>query len=690
MWTIRQVFEPGGFFSKQLPGYELRQPQIDLSLAIEGGISEGYHVAAEGPCGSGKSLAYLTPAIRQVLTRKAGPHNDDRPESNRIIVATANIALQEQLAEKDLPFLQEALPDPFTFAMVKGRNNYLCQYSLDEFRKDKAQGLLEFGKNVMDVPVEKVYPVMSEVERAICKWSKETKTGDKSELTFQPPSYVWSQFSVTAEECTGSTCEFSDKCFANKARGALQLMDVIVTNYHLLFAAIRVREETGMDIVFPPFDYLICDEGHRVADIARDFFGWTISRYTITRLSNKLRKGVQWGFATGQLGDSEKYRELASTIESQMDAYWREMDAFYGDSKGAFRIRDRDTIGGAALAQTLTDSSRAFANLRKLPISADHKSDLEKQGLLCIKVAEQIRECRDLADDNGVYYLEKFGRSQKLRLVKRKLKVADLLWDEMFMKTRSTIVTSATMAIEGDCSYVRDEVGMKKGREIVVESPFDWRSQARILLSKNAPDPKCSDYAERVSKNMVAIIEQAKGRTLGLFTSYRMLNYAAEYLRKELPQFTFLVQGEAPRTALVEEFRSNIDSVLLGTESFWQGVDVSGEALSCLVIDKIPFPAPGDPVLDALGEAAGNGQGFWKVSVPRAVLQFRQGVGRLIRRRDDRGVVVILDNRLVTKGYGSIFVSSLPRMTRLGGLKRNEIAQFLAEKDKSEVNVSSP
>jgi ATP-dependent DNA helicase DinG len=673
-WTVRDAFEEGGIFAKKLEGYELRQPQLDLSLAIGDGMADGHHLAAEGPTGTGKSLAYLVPAIRQVLLDRGTDRDDD---DCRVVVATANIALQEQLFFKDLPFLEDALPDDFRYALVKGRNNYLCRDQLNTFKLETAQGALAFGKDATQVELSDLYPVLRGDERTICEWSERTETGDKSELEIVPANEVWRKFSVTADECLGSSCPFSDECFANQARKALQAMDVIVVNYHLLFAALKVRMDTGKDIVLPSFKFLVCDEAHKVADIARDFFGWTISKWTITRATNRFQKAIRQARRAGlSRDDADRYGQIGADVLSGMEGLWASLEEFYADSRGALRIRQPDSIRAAGLSQAMGDMGEAFLEMSKLALGERDKADVAKYGERAIITSGELREAMTLDDDNGVYFTEPFGKNKQLRLVKRLLYVGDMLWGQMFERTDSTVITSATLAIEGNCSYIRDEVGMKDGQEIIVDSPFDFRKQACIVLSEKAPDPKRQDYPERVAKVMAAIIEQAGGRTLGLFTSYRVLRHAAEYLRSELPQFRFLVQGEQPRMKLVKEFKEDVASVLLGTESFWAGVDVPGEALSCLVIDKIPFPSPGDPVLDALSDKA-NGQGFWKVSVPRAVLQFRQGAGRLIRRKDDRGVIVVLDNRLVTKGYGSIFTKSLPRMTRARGIREGQVHHWL-------------
>lgn len=667
-WTIDDFFKPDGLLSNVIPDYESREGQVKLSNVIDECISSGTHLAAEGATGVGKSLAYLVPYLKQVLIGRDAEDrtSKDFDAGNRVVVATANIALQEQLFKKDLPLLRDAIPSSFEFALVKGRNNYLCRDHFNTFRLEKASSIVGFGKDATQVELKDLYGIISREERGICEWSQVTDTGDKSELEFQPSNDTWWKFAVTADDCIGDKCPSKDLCFANRARVSLQNTHVIVVNYHMLFAAIKVRMETDKDIVLPPFKYLVCDEGHRVADIARDFFGWTISEGVIKRVLGDYRKVVN------EIGDDD----ISQDAFDKMKSMWEKLSSFYGYSKGALRITKAQSVPCLQLAKELTDIGDYLSDNVKNIEDVRSQAKCEKCGSKALKVASRLRELSDLSDENGVYYIERFGKSGMLRAQKKLLDISESLWVNMFKHSRSTTVTSATMAIDGDCNYVRNEIGLREGREVVIGTPFDMLNQACIVLSENAPNPKDADYAEVVSSVIGKIIEQAGGRTLCLFTSYRVLRIAAEYLRNNLSGYKIFVQGDAPRMKLLKQFKEDISSVLLGTESFWTGVDVPGEALSCLIIDKIPFPAPGDPILDALSEKEGR-SGFWNVSVPRAVLQFRQGVGRLIRKKTDRGIVVVLDNRLVTKGYGNIFTNSLPRMSLANGISNGQIRAWL-------------
>lgn len=694
VWTIQEAFEVGGLLHRVLEQYEPRQPQIELAVAIAEKMRAGGHLMAEGMTGVGKTLSYSIPAIRQSqLDSESSDHEEkvedreyeggegedfeeDSEEPSRVVIATANIALQEQLYFKDLPTLRRALPNNFNFALVKGRNNYLCKSQLDKFRLETASEAVPMGKDVSTVQLKDLYDVINSDEEAICKWSQETEFGDKSELEIEPRSETWRKFSVTAEECIGSECPYRKEvgCHAESARKALQFMDVIIVNYHMLFSAVKVQMETGKDIVLPPFKYLICDEGHKMPDIARAFFGWHISQAVMNQAVNMLRKVVSKAGTSDEEGEIVAARINAA--HGGIKKFWDEVAEVFGDHKGQMRITRTDVVRGLALAQSLVDVADSLLDFSEFSVDGFSREEIRKKAGQLKRVVDHLRDAMELGDQNSVYFIERAGKNRWLNIVNRKLDVGDILWQNLFERTKSTVVTSATLAVDGDCSFLRKELGLAKCGEVLVGSPFNFREQACILLSDRAPDPKQDNYPVRVSVAMAEIIKQAGGRTLGLFTSYRVLHYVAEYIQEEMPDLNCLVQGTAPRRKLIEEFTADVGSVLLGTESFWTGIDVPGESLSCLVIDKIPFPSPANPVLAALSERAVEG-GFWGISIPRAVLQFRQGVGRLIRRESDRGIIVVLDNRLVTKGYGSIFLNSLPRMKLAKSLRDNQITRWL-------------
>jgi len=648
--TIKDVFKTDGILSKQLEGYEPRESQVRLAVAIDKSFTDGDNLAGEGPTGVGKSIAYLVPAILKA-------------QSGRTVVATANIALQEQLVKKDLPFLQDVLPVEFDFALMKGRNNYLCKDSFE------SNSNAQFG---FDRDAEGVSEIL--------RWGKETSTGDKSELQVEPPHQVWSKFSVTSDECVGEVCPHKAECFANKAREELNSADIVVCNYHLLFAHVKVKAETTKDLVLPEFTYLVLDEAHKTADIARSFFGWDISEFAVNLLLKKFKDAYRAADKADMLEDGKlsEYQGIDNKVFGMISSVWSGGVHFHGETQGAKRMKKKGTINCVGLANALFDMSGGFKDFARLDnVDKKVKAKLEKASKRARELSEQLEELQALDGVDSVYFTERTGKKKLVRFCKRKINVANDLW-EFFSGVDSVIATSATLAVEGSCRYVRNEMGLRESREIILPSPFDYKKQAVMVLSPRAPDPQVEGHTEKVCKVLEFVIKEAQGRTLCLFTSIKAMRMAKEYLDAHNPNgYTILCQGDSPRMKLVDDFKSDTSSVLLGTESFWAGVDVPGEALSCLVIDKLPFKSPADPVWSAICDQAGD-EWFFKHAIPQAVIQMKQGIGRLIRKMTDKGVVIVLDRRLSTKNYGSTFVKSFPPMKRVNTLK-GTIKEFLGK-----------
>lgn len=669
---IEDVFGENGLLKQRLEGYEPRRQQVSMAKAVDRTFREHGRIVVEAPTGTGKSIAYLVPAIVQALE---DTKNDPAGETHHVVVATANIALQEQLVKKDLPFLAGILPEPFKFILMKGIGNYLCLDCVNRNRQT------EFGFDARGVQ-----------ESAILDWAQTTMTGDKSELSFEPTYEVWSQFSVTSDDCIGSKCPYRYECFPNRAQAELKLAHVIVCNYHLLLAHAQLRMQTGgKDLLLPSFNYLICDEGHKIAEIGRSFFGWTLSEAATKRVTNKLSSAAENLERAGTIpaGSGPKYDGIAKRAETILRSLWLRVARFYGEEEKeikAKRVRDKDWLGDvdgavAALdevATTLKELASRARNTASNPSENCEAERIKMAGDRCLEISGQIMEANDLEEEEAVYFVDLSTKAKMPRVNRRMIDVSHDLWTWLF-EPASVVVTSATLAVEESCEYVRNEIGFQVAEEFIVSSPFDYRHQARIVVSDRAPDPTQKDYAEKVCKVLEFVIREAKGRTLCLFTSYRVMNMAKDYLRKAGLPYKILCHGDAPRMQLLKEFKEDIDSVLLGTESFWAGVDVPGEACSCVVIDKLPFKSPGDPVWDAMVERAGKNW-FWKLAVPAATIQLKQGVGRLIRRKDDKGVVIVLDSRMVTKGYGASMLKSLPPM-RVVRTLRGTIGPFLFPPD---------
>jgi ATP-dependent DNA helicase DinG len=631
---IDTVLGPNGILARRFQGYTPRHGQIELSRAVDRAIAGDAHLMAEAPTGTGKSVAYLVPAIQHAVKH-----------DKRVLVVTGNIALQEQLVGKDLPLLAEVLPWKFTYALLKGRQNYLCPSRLHE----------QMAEPYLDVPGE---PFDSDIYQTILAWAETTETGDKSELPFESPAPLWRRFSIASEDCKGSDCRFRDGCFAAKAKARAEQAMVVIANYHLLLLHLHLREITGRDLILPPFDIAICDEGHKMADIAREFFGFSITLGSIRWAARLLR---EHGCHT-----------LADDVEMKGEDFFEEL-ADYARSEDYFRrLRDPSPVPWQDLHGCLRRVVRAYqAALEKAP-DADTRAEITRAIARAMSLAVQLEAAMSLADKGSVYYIEPRASGQ-VALVSKVVDVSERLRKLFFEATPSVIVTSATLTTGGSFEHAKRELGVRDARELVVESPFDFEKQALLIVPEGLPSPQEPVFVDAVADVVARIVDLAEGRTLGLFTSYRNMN--AAYERLAGCGYRVLRQGDAPRTQLIEAFRKDVRSVLLGTESFWAGVDVPGESLSCVIIDRLPFPPPDDPVLDAVSER--DPDWFQDFSLPRAIIAFKQGFGRLIRSQLDRGVVVVLDERLVTKRYGKKFIRSLPYTLKSRRLAH--VRHFLAE-----------
>ncbi len=608
---VTEFFGLGGPFADIVPGYRPRPGQVAMAEVVERAFRGRHHAIVEGPTGTGKSLAYLVPAALAGI---------------RTVIATANIALQEQLIKKDLPALNRAMGGKLNFAMLKGRQNYLCLDRWDKANDEDPLGVAE-----------------------LADWASETCTGDMSELDFIPESRLWSKVSVTADECKGRKCSRYRDCFSNQARWSGKNAQIIVTNYHYLFADAL----TGGAII-PPYGALVMDEAHKAADIARDFFGAQVREGTVPHL--------------GRLG-----KKMGGNLERLVDRALMENSVFFGKlrhlKKTTYKIRFRSpgVVPGGPFAEALIALADAYgAAAAASGGDADLSADFAVAEVQVRKVAATVSDAMALKDPaEVVYFLEE--SKDRITLTARRIKVGPTFQELLYKNLQVVVATSATLTT-GDptrtdaFNYIATDLGMTPAETAAVESPFDHRANTLVVVPESMPEPGDPSFSVAVAAAVADVVTLARGRTLGLFTSYRNLDRAAQTLRttvveEDLPYRVF-VQGDAPRTKLTDQFRADTSSVLLGTESFWAGVDVQGESLSCVVIDRLPFPSPEDPVLDAL--SAVSRDTFQTYSIPRAIIQFKQGYGRLIRTTTDRGVIVVLDTRLLTKGYGKSFLRSLP------------------------------
>jgi ATP-dependent DNA helicase DinG len=646
---LHQVLGDGGLFASHFAGYEMREGQVALARMVDQAMRGERHALGEAGCGVGKSFAYSIPAVWHAHHQK-----------KRVVIVTANIALQEQLYMKDLPTLAKVLPWPFTFSLLKGRANYLCKARLSDPSTGIRLGALgDVGHR--------------QQAKDVLAWAKHSQGGDTSELPFIPAPAVWSCVSVGADDCGGNECTSREECFFEKAKARAIDADIIVTNYHLLFAHLALRKETGQDLVLPPFDTLILDEAHEAADIARGFFGFSLSEFTFSRLAR----------AAGDLDD----KHLAAGLRE--DSYW--LFVKLAQLAKLPQHRRRLKLPGFTAHEAMQRTLSAFANVGIKKAGMDSldlktRTTARNSARAATTAGTRLEEALLQKDADKVYWLELDAKG-RARLCAKPIDVSALLREELFGRCASVCLVSATLTTSGTFDFVRRELGVPEDAlEVIAETPFDFKSQSLLVVPEGLPSPKEPGFVDAAGQAFQEVVEACDGRTLGLFTSYRGMN--AVYDKVAGGRHRVLRQGELPRAELVRIFKEDIGSVLLGTESFWTGIDVPGEALTAVVIDKLPFPSPEDPLIDALCEK--DKHAFDKHLVPRAIIALRQGVGRLIRSQGDIGVVVILDKRIAESRYGRKFLRSLPPM--LSSRRIQSIPRFLdaAGRVASRVTTSPP
>jgi ATP-dependent DNA helicase DinG len=631
---LSQVFGPGGLFASRFPGYESRPAQLELARQIDRAIVGRTHLLGEAPTGTGKSAAQCVPAIYHAV------HSE-----RRVVIVTENIALQEQLMRKDLPLLRDLLPWPFRFAVLKGKQNYACVDKLVQIRS-RARDL--FGDARLDAETGRVLD-----------WARATNTGDVSDLAFTPSSRLWGDVSVTSETCQGATCPSLRDCFVERARVEAQNAHVVVTNYHLLGAHLAARLETGQDCILPPHDVLILDEAHAAADILRECLGFKIVRRDLDEMVQLSR----------QLGQPE----LAGAIEGPQLLDYLGARARASNARSA-PVRAGADVAGDGIAAAL-DAVARLAERRGEEVLGDSRAGWQRLARKATTLATRVAEATACSDRNKAYWVE-LDDQGRVSLMARPIHIAPILNWALFGMTPTVVALSATLTTDGNFGFIRRELGVPAvADELTVESPFDFARQGFLVIPDGLPEPNAPEFPDACAEVFSEVIERCNGRTLGLFTSYRNLN--AVYERLDRSKHRVLKQGDLPRSELVRIFKEDVHSVLLGTESFWTGIDIPGPSCTAVVIDKLPFPRPDDPIVSALADRDANG--FVTQLLPRAVIELKQGVGRLIRTSSDVGAVVICDRRLIDKRYGEAVLRSLPPMMKSRRL--SSISAFLAEEE---------
>jgi ATP-dependent DNA helicase DinG len=646
-----EIFGPDGLIANAHPDYEHRPGQIQMAAAVMRAFQEKRHLIVEAGTGTGKTLAYLVPAVAAAVGG-----------NGRVIISTGTKNLQEQLMEKDIPFLQSVLPKNFKAAYMKGRNNYVC-----------LQRLHRAG----DSPVLNGLDEMDYFEE-VAHWARGTEIGDRAELSNLPENLsFWRHIDARSETCLGQKCPDFDPCFITRMRDRATQADIVVVNHHLFFADLALRD-SAYGRVLPDYTAVILDEAHLIEDVASEYFGAQVSTYQIEDLVRDV------GFVPFE--NAEVDREVTKTSARIMrfaDQFWMGFREGRGEESrfplvpGTFAKKNGD---GEMQATALGDSYTALdGSLARLETTLDALKEKPAEVDNLVRRSRQIRFDLQFiitgADRKFVYWLERRGRGIFLRA--SPIDVSGLLQDKLFDTVPTVVLTSATLSSAGSFAFIKDRLGLHEAEGLIAESTFDYQSQALLYLPERMPDPRSPHWAEAAAAEVIRIVRATEGRAFVLSTSLAGMQSLYDLVSPHL-DYPCLVQGSASKGQLLREFRETPNSVLFATSSFWQGVDVRGEQLSCVIIDKLPFAVPTDPIVAARQRyiEENEGSSFYEYSVPQAIISLKQGLGRLIRSTTDRGVLAILDPRVRTKSYGQVFLQSLPpcRVTS----EIDELAQVFA------------
>ncbi|MBV8051080.1 MAG: ATP-dependent DNA helicase, partial [Acidobacteriaceae bacterium] len=617
--SLYNFFSNGGVLSRAHPAYEFRRGQLQMAQAVEQALEEKRHLLVEAGTGTGKTMAYLLPVIRS---------------GKRVVISTNTKNLQEQLFHKDIPFLEQTLfPNSerkLSVCYMKGRGNYLCR------------------KKLYDLTNQPVLSGLDEIEhyRTIAAWEKTTQTGDRAELAGLPEvSALWSKLDARSDTCLGQKCSSWDKCFITEMHRRAMESDIIIVNHHLFFAdlAIKQQSEYAPDAgILPEVGAVIFDEAHELEDVAGSYFGVSVSNSRVEELCRDVEASLQ---------RNRLYSEKLSGALKSLREHSQFFFALLPQSEGRFAFENRQEFleeNGDEFLALQQSLQRLSSELESLPSKPEEVFAFLRRTR---ELQVQLGFVMESEDPNTVFWIERrrSGRGKaNILLQATPIDVAPILKMCLFDKLECAVLTSATLAVGGGFDYMRKRLGLDYARELVLPSHFDYENQALFYVPPDLPDPRTPQFAPKATERIRRVLELTRGRAFVLFTSYSQMKEIYQRLLGEI-EFPMLLQGDAPKSALLEEFRLTPNAVLFATSSFWQGVDVQGEQLSCVIIDRLPFAVPSDPVVAARVKAidAEGGNAFFQYQVPAAVITLKQGFGRLIRSLHDRGLLVLLDNRIL-------------------------------------------
>ena len=606
--------------STALPAFEYRRSQQDMAVAVAEVFRDGGELLVEAGTGTGKTLAYLIPAVLS---------------GQRVVVSTGTKNLQEQLFYKDIPLLRKAMKVPFTACLMKGRGNYLCLTRHAQFAMQ---------------PSFRIFQEASHFD-AVERWAGITKTGDRAEIPGVPDRLdFWKGISARSENCAGRDCSEFERCYVTKIRQRAAESDIIIVNHHLLFADLMVREGS-YGAVLPDYDYLILDESHQIEDVATQYFGLVVSNVRVEELVRDCDEAWRTRAGAERVSRAQlQLRRLRSSGQELFESFRGRDERYRLKPKAMTPAQERLHDGFVKELAKVRSELSGIPNPDEATVALSRRSSEIELDLVSILAA---------SDPDAVSWCEQ--RERSVALHSSPIQVASFLKASLFERKHAVVMTSATLTVDDSFEYMGSRLGVATESCTTLASPFDYGEQALLYIARHLPPPREKAFMDEAIAEIRSLLDASHGRAFVLFTSFQNLRATKRAFEGNLP-YPLLVHGDAPRGELLERFRETPGAVLLGTSSFWEGVDVMGEQLSCVIVDKLPFAVPGDPLVSARIDlvASTGGNGFADYQVPMAILSLKQGFGRLIRSKSDRGVVAILDSRVANKGYGRRFLSSLP------------------------------